>query len=217
MNKIVPLKKNANPARPLHSLKQISADADVLVSRYTEICDLYDRVRKKIEAMPHTSAQLDQLFARAKITATLSERDEILLRRCTPALRVFDAAEYYEDDNLEGRLRRSVIGERVAMLVGAFPNGATSDPSVYVRMMIEGVSAIDELILPALDAAVFEIVATQKFLPTISEVLQVVNAQRLPWNEKSWAIRALADESIRVLGWLEELRLETQRQWRKKA
>ena len=50
-------------------------------------------------------------------------------------------------------------------LVGAFPNGAPGDPEVYVGMLFEAVCAVEGLGLPALDAAVREIVATKKFFP----------------------------------------------------
>ena len=84
-----------------------------------------------------------------------------------------------------------MIGERVAQLVGAFPNGAPSDPMVYVRTLIEKVCTVGDVILPALDAAIWEIMGTKKFLPAISEVLVIVNRQTKEWNERSWAIRDL--------------------------
>ena len=209
-SKIIPLQKT-KPQNPLRSLQQFTREADMIARRHAELDELLDLVRKKIAAAPNTPAQLDRIFSEAVTTATLSSREQAMIERCAAALWVFDADEFYENDNCEGKLRRSAIGERVAVLLGAFPNGAPSDPAIYVRMMIEGISAIDELIMPALDAAILQIVTTQKFLPSVSEVLEVVNAQRVPWNERSWAIRDLADKSILVLGWIGKLRLAKHR------
>ncbi len=169
-----------------------------------QLDDLPDLVRKKLAATTNREL-IDKRIAEAKKTATLDQHDQTMLAQCEAALQEFDAAEFYEDDFKENNLKRSVIGERIAMLVGGFPNGAPSDPMVYVRMLVKSVCTVDDLIMPALDAAIWEIIGTKKFLPAVSEVLEIVNGQTAPWNARSWAIRDLADTSRRVVAWIEEL------------
>ena len=208
MSQIIPL-KNARPVHPLRSLKRFAADADRLVRRHAELDELPGIVRKKMEALK-SREQFDRLIANAKKTATLSQYDAAVLAQCEAALQEFDAAKYYEDDDCEGHLRRSVIGERVAQLVGAFPNGAPRDPVIYVTMMVHNVSLVDDLIMPALDAAIWQIIGTKTFLPAISEVIEIVNRQAAVWENRSWAIRDLADQSRRIVAWIEALRIAKQ-------
>lgn len=205
MTNIIPL-KNSKPTHPLNSLKKFASDADHLVRRHAELDDLPDIVCRKMAALK-TSEQIGKLFARANTTATLNECDQATLAQCEAALQRFDPESAYEDDVKENNLKRSVIGERVAQLVGAFPNGAPCDPVIYVTMMVHNISLVDELIMPALDAAIWEIIGTKKFLPAVSEVLEIVNRQTKQWNERSWAIRDLADMSCRIVTRIEALRL----------
>jgi hypothetical protein len=105
-----------------------------------------------------------------------------------------------------------VIGERVALLVGAFPGGAPSDPLVFVQMLIENVCAIDYLTLPALDAAIWQIVGTKKFIPAVSEVLEIVTKQQADWSKRFCAIQEGVAESWRwALAEIEELQVEAEK------
>ncbi|MET4016056.1 hypothetical protein [Bradyrhizobium sp. S3.2.12] len=185
------------PGHPLRSLKQLAAKADQLVRRYNEVNDL------GTEAF---TERVNDLTA-AKAAATLNETDDALLAQCESALQRFDPASNYEDDG-QGNLKRSVIGQRVAMLVGAFPNAAPGDPAVFVRMLIEALSSVEYLSLPALDTAIWRIVETKKFIPAISEVLDIVHKQRSDWGKRFLAIREIAEASSWALTEIEALQVE---------
>jgi hypothetical protein len=203
VSEVIPL-KNSKPAHPLHSLKKFADDADRIVKRYDELEKLPSIVRKKMDALKNAEL-IDKLFADAKKAATLNEHDEAMLAQCEAALQMFDPESSYEDNDCEGNLKRSVIGERVAQLVGGFPNGAPSDPVVYVTMLIENVRTVDDLTMPALDAAIWQIIGTMKFLPAVSEVLEIVRAQQAKWDERLGAISSIADTSRRVVARIEAL------------
>ena len=118
---------------------------------------------------------------------------------------MLDPAENYDDD---GELRRSIIKVRLASLIGAYPDGAPSDPEIYVRMMLEHVCAIEDLCLPALDAACREIVATQKFLPSPSEVLATVSDQQVKCHQRMFAITHVGRDLPGIVSLIEKLELE---------
>jgi hypothetical protein len=194
MGNIVPIR----PTSLFRALKTVTDDADQIVQRH-------DEVRRLLFAL-NDGKLIDKLFADAKQTATLSKSDEELLARCNDALALLDPPENYEDnDPDDGDLRRGVIKIRLATLIGAFPNGAPSDPDIYVRMMLEHISSIEGFCLPALDAACHEIVATQKFLPAISELLKALSEHQAKWERRLWAISNIAAASRRVVAKIEAL------------
>jgi hypothetical protein len=186
-----------NTGYPLRALKQLAADADHLVWRYDVLNDLPDTFRETIE-VAKSPEQIAELIAAAKNTAALNERDQATLAKCEATLQRLDPPSNYEDDG-QGNLKRSVIGERVAMLVGGFPNGAPSDPAVFVRLLFEAVSSVECLSLPALDSAVWEVLETKNFFPTISEVQEIVLKQRSLWGKRICAIEEIAETSIWAL------------------
>jgi hypothetical protein len=209
VTKIVPMQPY--PGYPLRSLKQFAADADRMVRRYNQLSNLPDVACQKIEAMKNDERidDLNELIATAKKAATLSKHDEATLAQCEAALERLDPASNYED-NGQGSLKRGVIGERIAVLVGAFPNAAPSDPAVFVRMLIESICSVD-LSLPALDAAIWQIVGTKKFIPAVSEVLEVVTKQQGDWSTRVCAIQCIAETSSWALAEIEELQVEAEK------
>jgi hypothetical protein len=202
MSKVVAM---PNSGYPLRALKQFATDADQIVRRYREMDDLDTNAFLKIEAATNR-VQIDQVIAAAKKTATLNERDQITLAQCEATLQRFDPDSNYEDDG-KGNLKRSVIGERIALLVGSFPAGAPSDPAVYVRALIEAVGSADASLL-ALDSAVWEIIETKKFIPAISEALEIVKKQHEKWCNRVCAIEELAEASNWELKEIEKLAAE---------
>ena len=204
MSNIVPI--NPYPGHPLRALKQFAADADELVDLFNELDDLPDVVREKIKEL-ESREQFDKLFADAKRTATLSEYTSDVQARCEAALQRFDPEAAYEDANPEANLKRSVIGERVAMLVGSFANASPGDPQVFVTAVIESICAVD-VSLPALDAAIWQLTGTKKFIPAVSEVLEIMNEQQEVWGKRLEAIWRIDHKSRRTLERIEALEIE---------
>ncbi|WOH60933.1 hypothetical protein [Bradyrhizobium sp. BWC-3-1] len=189
----------------MRELKQFAANADKIERRYHEMDDLDTKTYLKVEATTNRE-QIVKLIDAARKTATLNERDQTTLAQCEAALLRFDADSNYEDDG-KGNLKRSVIGERIALLLGAFPNGAPCDPVVYVRALFEVVGSVDVSLL-ALDSAVWEIIETKTFVPAINEVLKIVNKQHEKWRERVCAIEELAGASSWELDRIEKLQAE---------
>ena len=78
---------------------------------------------------------------------------------------------FYDEDN--GNLRRRVVEEQVALLLGSFPNAVPHNPKVYTGMLVEEIVAAEPSAV-ALEAACREIRRTKNFLPTPAEMLKIL-------------------------------------------
>lgn len=208
MRNVVPLQPH--PIHPLRSLKQFAAKADSIARRDAQI--EVDTLREKMEATTSREV-IDQLIADAKRKVVLGENDKTLLAWCESAVKRFDPDDAYEtDDDERYRLKPSVVAARIAVLVGAFPSGAPSDPAVYLKVMMEHVSSVETLSLPALDAAIWEAIGTLKFIPSVSELLVILKRQNEQWRRRLMAIQSIAEVSSWTLSEIEALQAEASRQ-----
>lgn len=202
-SKIVPVKQSSL----FRSLDQLVEDADYIAERHAGLQNLRRAVRQRKAALKNGEVVSETIDGKQ---AALSQYDEKILKRCDSLFALLDPPENYEDNDREGDLRRDVVSVRLASLIGAFPNGAPSDPEVYVRLLLEHVSAIKGLNLLALDTACRKIVATQKFLPTVSEVIEVLGEQQEKWNDRLWAYSNIEDTSTFAMQEIEALKAEAE-------
>jgi hypothetical protein len=77
-------------------------------------------------------------------------------------------------------------------------------------MLLEHVSAVEGLNLLALDTACRKIVATQKFLPTVSEMFEVLGEQQEKWNDRLWAYSNIEETSTFAMQEIETLKVEAE-------
>jgi hypothetical protein len=184
----LPMSKAPPAVNRLRAFNKFTSDADRIADRCKELRRLS---RDVDQATPVRSEHDRKILAYCEQRAALSEHEREVLARCDQALDAFNPDDFYDEDGL----RVDVISLRLATLIGAFPNAAPGDAQVYVASLIEQIEAVEDLNFLALDAACSEIVATQKFLPAISEVLTVVNEQNEKWQDRMWSICDLADLS----------------------
>ena len=133
----------------------------------------------------------------------LNEIEIERLEKCRQAITLLDPAENYDDD---GDFKKAVIGKRIAALLGAYPSGTPSTPEVYTKMLVEHVAINDELNWIILDCACREIERTQKFLPAISEILEIIDRQQELWRKRRVAISGIERRSRDVAEVLAKVR-----------
>jgi hypothetical protein len=85
---------------------------------------------------------------------------------------ICNSLTFYED-NGNGLLKRRIIEEQVALLLGSFPNAGPHNPAVYSGMLVEEIVAAEPCAV-ALEATCREIRRTKNFAPTIAEVLKIL-------------------------------------------
>ena len=199
MNEIAPIK----PINLFQALNKLASDADHIAERQAWLENLRRMVRQQKAALENGEVVGEIIDGKR---AALSKYDKAVLARCHELRDLVDASENYEDDEREeGTLRRNIVSVRLASLIGAFPNGAPGDPEVYTRLLLEHVCAVEGLNLLALDATCREIVATKKFVPTVSEVIEVLGEQLEKWWERLRAISWIAGTSREAMAEIEAL------------
>jgi hypothetical protein len=192
MSNIVPIQPY--PGHPVRSLKQFAAKADHIVRRYKQLNDQLDVLYEAFVALKDRT-QIDQMANEAKRIAMLDDHYKTVLAWCDAAVDRFDPEDNHEiDDDKEFHLKPSVVDGRMALLVGAFPSGAPSDPAVFLKVMIEHVCSV-ETSLVALDTAIWEAVGTLKFMPAVSEFVVILKQQDALWSKRFEAISEIAEAS----------------------
>jgi hypothetical protein len=179
------------------AIEQLISAADELIGRMDELRDCQQRMWVYVypdgaEKLP-TDEELE-----------LSDYDMERLTECHELLAMLDPEKDYDDD---GSLKKTIIRNRLAALVGAFPAGAPATPQVYTRMLLERVAAEDITAL-ALETACREIESTKKFLPAISEVLPVIREHITAWSKRLDAIKGIKGYSARLIIELERPKKE---------
>ena len=106
-----------------------------------------------------------------------------LIAKCNAGFERFNnRRENLDDpDDDESGLSQAYIAKRISVMVASFPNANPSSPEGYMQMLVEHVSAIEDLTEVELESACREIVVTQKFAPAISEVLEVIRKHQEKW------------------------------------
>ncbi|MEY9182349.1 hypothetical protein [Bradyrhizobium sp. USDA 313] len=189
------------PGHPLRSLKQFAVKADSILRRYDELEKLADRIEATAFGEPWSE------YRRA---AVLDDQERAAIAWCEAALARFDPDDNYEvEAGNHYFLKPNIVAARIAIVVGGFPNGSPSDPAVYVKVMIEHVCGMEGLSLIALDSAIWEITASMKFLPSVSELMAVVDRQNALWRRRLLAIHNIAETAGWLLAEIEKLQVET--------
>lgn len=112
---------------------------------------------------------------------------------------------------------RRYIAKQVAVLLGSIPNGAPADPEVYTAMLIEEVLAL-EVCKHAIESGMRRVRRTTKFLPAISEVLEILKEENKLWHRR-FDIHSFDDrlENLREAIADAESAIENEAQRKKKA
>lgn len=179
-NQIVTLHQNG---------KRDDADASPMpsIKRFRELIKGYDQMR-----------EVYRKLYRASIAPRLFDMTSDDAKRLVATLNNFDLGIH--------RPSKKQMTERLAALVGSFPNAAPHSPQVYARSMLAHVAA-EEPNAVVLEATCIELVETKKFVPAISEVLKVLREQQRKWNKyleveeavRSGRVKEMGDKLIEAL------------------
>lgn len=177
-------------------LDSLIVDADNIVERFDEL-----DVQKK-ELLRHAVMIERGEYPDAMTDPALNKFEIERLEKCRQAITLLDPDENYDDDGF----KKAVIGKRIAALLGSYPSGTPSTPEVYTKMLVEHVAINDELNWIILDCACREIERTQKFLPAISEILEIIDQQQELWLKRQVAMRDIESRARDVAEVLAKVR-----------
>jgi hypothetical protein len=175
----------------LTPFKRLADLADELVERYDEINSLERRLwnRNWVDTLP------DDTKLPGDWVVTLNESDRESIKRAKALLDQLDREDLYDefddDDPDSGGLKRTVIAERLSVMLGAYVSGQPATPGNFVRMLLEHVSDANVSFL-ALHSACTELEAARATIPAISVVLTMLHEHEDIWKRRRLAIMWLA-------------------------
>ena len=163
---------------------------DVLSAEAQAVVDVRARIRKYLEAEPHTLEDADIVVA--------------ALQALKPSEQQFtELAPQIEDGLLKATAEQ--VQEQLTLLLGAFPSSSTPDPMVYSRMMLNEVMAAEPSVI-ALTMACSKLRRTLQWPPSIAEVLKTIREQEACWQYRLRCASAMTNEYAQALSKLLERR-----------
>ena len=175
--------KGPKSVGPLTALDALSTEAQSVV-------DVRGRIRKFLEAEPHTLEDADKFIAELQ---ALKPVDQDLA----------DLAIHIENGLL--RATSEQVQEQLALLLGAFPSSNTPDPMVYSRMMLNEVMAAEPSVI-TLTMACSKLRRTLQWPPSIADVLKAIREEEACWKYRLCCASAIADDYAEALSKLLERR-----------
>lgn len=183
-NEIVTLRKNQKEDK--------SADTSFLVffKRFNEVTRAYDTLNDTYQFLRRAAIMprlFDMTSDEAKhLVEACSNSDDAPLQALWPGVDIYHPSVKH-------------MAERLAMLVGSFPNAGPHSPEIFASMMVAYVAA-EEPSMMVLESACRQLVETQKFVPAISEVLEAIREQQRVWNKKFEVFEAKRNGRIKEMG-----------------
>jgi len=122
------------------------------------------------------------------------EETEWQIAKCRAFAEMFDPPGNYDQDK---RLKREIVARRLAKLIGSFPTGPRNleDFSTVLLSEVEG----EQPNLIALESACRWIVRNMKFVPTVSEVVEIIGEHKERWQHRWKALDSLQKRQREML------------------
>jgi hypothetical protein len=150
------------------------SDFDAFTRTADALVDYYELIATALPSMTGRKVsrgyaeQVASRYSRAQLEAMVAK--------------VEDGYAFYNRDELHEpggnfKVKRRVVAEQVAILIGAFPNAGPHSPEAYTKLLIEEIVAATGYDAVMLEAACRKIRRTMKFVPTIAEMLDALTNQ----------------------------------------
>jgi DNA repair exonuclease SbcCD ATPase subunit len=189
------------------------------VTNLDRVREYYDGLRDCLHS-PQAEAEDGSCYTIAGLEDD-AEWLEKLLAKCRAGFERFDCADHYEkpdgDDDDDEVLARDYIANRISVLIGSFPHAGPPSPDVYLRMMVEHLSAVDGLTQVALESACREIVETLKYTPTASEMMSIIEKHVDRWQMRRWAMQNVERMRHDLIAALQKREMKAQQEARERA
>jgi hypothetical protein len=125
------------------------------------------------------------------------------VQECKSAIAVLDPQDAFDDD---GCIKKAIVSKRLATMIGAYPAGAPANPEVYSRMLLEHIASDNEIGCIVLECSCREVERKHKFIPSISEVLEIIEEQKDIWEIRRNAINQIERRAQNVIETIAKLK-----------
>jgi hypothetical protein len=163
---------------PLTALDALSTEAQSVV-------DIRGRIKKFLEAEPHSLEDADKRTAELQALRPSEQR----LAELTAQI-----------DHGLSRATSEQIQEQLALLLGAFPSSNTPDPMVYSRMMLNEVLAAEPSAI-ALTMACSKLRRILQWPPSIADILKAIREQETCWQYRLRCVSAIVNRKLFQSSW----------------
>ncbi len=82
---------------------------------------------------------------------------------------------------------RAEVAKMIAILMGSFPTSKIPEPEIFVPALLDDVMALDPTFVE-MEATCRHLRKTKKFMPSISEVIETLEEQKVLWDRRSDAV-----------------------------
>ncbi len=103
---------------------------------------------------------------------------------------------YAEDD--DEQLNVAAVSRLLANFMGSFPTSNIPNPKVFTRQLLEDVIDLDPR-FPEVESACRKLRKSQKFMPSIAEVVDAIGVEQGEWGKRSVVLNCLGgDEKVAI-------------------
>jgi hypothetical protein len=152
--------------------------ADRMVSGYERVRDIGEAIDNAIDE----NKPLERLIERAQYVLREKNHYLQLHKQFLAYERIYNDEKRFYEKGGKWVIQKRIVTEKVAVLIGSFPNAKPHSPEVYSRALVEEVIAAKPHAI-VLESACRHLRRDKKykFLPAISEVLEVIDEQGSLW------------------------------------
>lgn len=159
-------------------VKDLAADAD----RYYSLLEEVVKVSEKLsEANDYTRKQI---IERAEM---VQKRLERISHRFKDMQKEWDECHpnsWLVKPEESNRPVYSEVAKMITILMGSFPTAKIPEPEIFVRALMDDVMALDPSFVE-MESTCRELRKTNKFMPSISEVIEELEKQQELWDQRS--------------------------------
>jgi hypothetical protein len=169
------------------------ADFDDFLARAKSIGRAWDKLNDVNQALEDALEEYEEHNVWEDLQEGLNAVDRVHIRDDIKAefirweaarAQIFDPESLYDKVMRDGRerwrLKRRVVDEQVALLIGSFPTGQPHNPAIYTGMLTTEILATHPSAI-SLEATCRTIRRSKSFLPSIKEVLEVLAQSEGEW------------------------------------
>jgi hypothetical protein len=127
--------------------------------------------------------------------------------------RSLEPAEWCDEN---GNVQQNAVSVLLAQLVGSFPTSNLPDAKTFTRVLLDDVMALEPSYV-ALESACRKLRRTQKFLPSISEVIAAIEKEQDAWCDRWEAANFILGGYEDVLERIEEKKLDDEKRAKEAA
>jgi hypothetical protein len=195
-----PLVKQAPPAY---------ADFDRFAALGDKLVEARQKIDEVVEALQDAEVPADWQIETAERYLEQKPKLEKIMAQFRAAETFYDRDELYDrlwnkqKPEEPAQIGEKFVSDRLALLIGGFPNSAPHSPEIFSKMLFEETMARNPDAI-VLEGACRVLRRTKTFVPTIAEMLKAIQEEEGRWRDRFQAA-GTAGDSCSIIDYLTDL------------